>query len=356
MHNFYQYNDLSDFGFYKPSINKIGILSVLIFDRNGLPIFSRYYGSLFDTVDENDNDVLITSAFMSSIITYIFHYTSEFFTDFGIGTSRYYIKMNKDKIYCLAINEIVNQRTTGESYKELLELTLIQLIKAVNSYDDMVKDTKEFLEMNYLENFVLHIDTILLYNFKNAAIELEATDVIKKHEFDNFKVNYSHSDQYGPINHQLLIKGIQGLIILDKNNNPLIIRDYALERNYEKNIEYYSGIAMAIKRFAETNLGTLTDFGLGKTRVLVKIKNDAFIVCLFISEILFWRITGETIKIFLEMTLKDIIRSFDIYLNLFNYNEKERFDKLDNESKGVLNEQIDLLLLENAKLAIKELD
>ena len=88
MHNFYQYNDLSDFGFYKPSINKIGILSVLIFDRNGLPIFSRYYGSLFDTVDENDNDVLITSAFMSSIITYIFHYTSEFFTDFGIGTSR----------------------------------------------------------------------------------------------------------------------------------------------------------------------------------------------------------------------------------------------------------------------------
>ena len=242
----------------------------------------------------------------------------------------------------------MNQRTTGESYKELLELTLNQLIKAVNSYDDMVKDTKEFLEMNYLENFVLHIDTILLYNFKNAAIELEATDVIKKHEFDNFKVNYSHSDQYGPINHQLLIKGIQGLIILDKNNNPLIIRDYALERNYEKNIEYYSGIAMAIKRFAETNLGSLTDFGLGKTRVLVKIKNDAFIVCLFISEILFWRITGETIKIYLEMTLKDIIRSFDIYLNLFNYNEKERFDKLDNESKGVLIEQIDLILLENA--------
>ena len=113
---------------------------------------------------------------------------------------------------------------------------------------------------------------------------------------------------------------------------------------------------MAIKRFAETNLGSLTDFGLGKTRVLVKIKNEEFIVCLFTSEILFWRITGETIKIYLEMTLKDIIRSFDIYLYFFNYFVKERFDKLDNESKGVLNEQIDLLLLENAKLAIKELD
>ena len=190
----------------------------------------------------------------------------------------------------------------------------------------MSKDTKKSLEMDYLENFVLHIDTILLYNFKNAAIELEATNELKKHEFDNFKVNYSHSDQYGAINHQLLIKGIQGLIILDKNNKPLIIRDYALERNYEKNIEYYSGMAMAIKRFAETNLGTLTDFGLGKTRVLVKIKNEEFIVCLFISEILFWRITGEVLTIFLEMTLKDIIRSLDEYLDLFNYYEKNHLD------------------------------
>ena len=89
MQNIYQYNDLSDFGFYKPSISKIGILSVLIFDHSGLPIYSRYYGSLFDTVD--DNDVLINSAFMSSLITYIFHYTNELFTDFSIGTGRYYI-------------------------------------------------------------------------------------------------------------------------------------------------------------------------------------------------------------------------------------------------------------------------
>ena len=53
------------------------------------------------------------------------------------------------------------------------------------------------------------------------------------------------------------------------------------------------------------------------------------------------------------MTLKDIIRSLDEYLDLFNYYEKNH---LDLEARDILNEQMDLLLLENAKLAIKELN
>jgi len=283
---------------------------------------------------------------------YIFNYTSEFFTDFGIGLSRYYLKFVDEKIYCIVLNEIVSRRITGESLTVLMEMTLNQLIKSFTVYYNMTK-TKQFIEMNYLEKFAYQIDTILFFNFKNAITELETIDKDKKHEFDNFKVIYQNSDSYGPINHQLLIKGIQGLIIFNKENNPLIIRDYALERNYEENIEYYSSIAMAIKKFADFNLGLVTDIGLGNTRVLVKMKKHELTVCMFISEILYWRITGEVVTIFLELTLKDILRSFNMYLDMFNYTE---LGGLDNETKSVFNEQIDLLLLENSKVALKELN
>ena len=74
---------------------------------------------------------------------------------------------------------------------------------------------------------------------------------------------------------------------------------------------------------------------------------------MFISEILYWRITGEVITIFLELTLKDILRSFNLYLDMFNYSED---GGLDNDTRTVFNEQIDLLLLENSKVALKELN
>ena len=344
------FNDASDFTFYKPGITNFGIQALFIFDTNGLPIFSRFYDTTIES--HNDNDILIITAFISSMSHYIFNYTNEFFTDFGIGLSRYYLKFIDDKIYCIVINEIVSRRITGENLTVLMEMTLNQLVKSFTVYYNMTK-TKEFLEMNYLDKFVFQIDTILFFNFKNAISELEIMDQDKKHEFDNFKIVYKNSDSYGPINHQLLIKGIQGLIIFDKDNNPLIVRDYALERNYEENIEYYSGIAMAIKKFADFNLGVVTDIGLGNTRALVKLKKRELTVCMFISEILYWRITGEIITIFLELTLKDILRSFNLYLDMFNYDENGGFDI---DTKNVFNEQIDLLLLENSKVALKELN
>ena len=350
MSNFKFFNDLSDFTFYKPGITNFGIQALFIFDNNGLPVFSRVYDPTME--NNNDNDILIITAFISSMSHYIFNYTKEFFTDFGIGQSRYYLKFIDDKIYCIVINEIVSRRITGESLTVLLEMTLNQLIKSFTVFYGMTK-TKKFIEMNYLDNFIVQIDTILFFNFNNAIKELASSDLDKKHEFDNFKVIYQNSDDYGPINHQLLIKGIQGLIIFDKDNNPLIIRDYALERNYEENIEYYSSIAMAIKKFADFNLGIVTDIGLGNTRVLVKMKKKELTVCMFISEILYWRITGEIITIFLELTLKDILRSFNLYLDMFNYTESSGLDK---DTKTIFNEQIDLLLLENSKVALKELN
>ena len=51
---FKPFNDASDFGFYRPSLTQIGIQSVIIFDKNGLPVFYRFYGSLFES-DENDH-------------------------------------------------------------------------------------------------------------------------------------------------------------------------------------------------------------------------------------------------------------------------------------------------------------
>lgn len=350
MRNFFPYNDLSDFTFYKPGITNFGIQALIIFDVNGLPVFSRFYDSTIDT--HNDNDILIITAFISSMSHYIFNYTKEFFTDFGIGSSRYYLKFIDDKIYCIVVNEIVSRRITGESLTVLMEMTLNQLIKSFTVFYNMTK-VKDTVEMNFLEKFVFQIDTILFFNFKNAITELESMTKDMKHEFDNFKVNYRNSDLYGPINHQLLIKGIQGLIIFDKDNNPIVVRDYALDKNYDQNIEYYSSIAMAIKKFADFNLGLVTDIGLGNTRVLVKMKKKEVTVCMFISEILYWRITGEIVTMFMELTLKDILRAFNQYLTMFNYNETVGFDS---ETKTVFNEQMDLLLLENSKVALKELN
>ena len=347
---FKPFNDLSDFGFYKPSLTNIGIQSLIIFDLNGLPIYSRLYGSLYDTID--DNDILILTAFITSIKNYVATYTEDFFTDFGTGSSRYYLKTSKELIFCVVMNEIVFRRTTGESNKSLIEYTLIELTKAVYTYYNTI-EKKFFNEMNYLENFVLQIDTILFYNFKKASEEMESISISKKHEFDNFKVRYSNKELFGPINHQLLIKGITGLIIYVKNDEPIVVRDYALEKNYDKNVEYYSGMFQAIQRFSEINRGVLTDFGLGTTRVLIKRKSTELTICLFISEVLYWRITGEILNIFMELTLKDILRSFPTYLKLFMVEEK---GDLDEESKSVLSEQIDLLLLENAKGALKELN
>ena len=233
-----------------------------------------------------------------------------------------------------------------------MEKPINPLVKSFTVYYNMTK-TKPFIEMNYLDKFMYQIDTTLFFNFKNAISELEASTQEMKHPYDNFKIMYQNSESYGPINHQLLIKGIQGLIIFDKENKPLIIRDYALERNYEENIEYYSAIALAIKKFADFNLGIVTDIGLGNTRALVKIKKHELTVCMFISEILYWRITGEIITMFMELTLKDILRSFSMYLDMFNYNESTG---LDDDTKNVFNEQIDLLLLENSKVALKELN
>lgn len=347
---FVPYNDHSDFSFYKPEITNFGIQALLIFSDNGLPIFSRFYDSTITT--HNDNDLLIITAFISSISNYILNYTDEFFTDFGIGFSRYYLKFADDKVYCVVLNEIVSHRITGESLVVLMEITLNQLIKSFTVFYNMTGTTK-LTEINYLERFIFQIDTILFFNFKHAVSELTSMSQLQKHEFDNFKIAYVNSDQYGPINHQMMIKGIHGIMIFDRANKPLIIRDYALEKNYEDNSEYYSSIALAIKKFADFNLGLVTDIGLGNTRVLVKEKKNELTVCLFISSILFWRITGEVLTIFLEITLHDILRSFSSYLEMFHYNSTNGLEK---ELQDVFNEQIDLLLLENSKVALKELN
>ena len=123
--------------------------------------------------------------------------------------------------------------------------------------------------------------------------------------------------------------------------------------SYESDKTSNDIIPNVVQNFAESNSGSITDFGLGKTRVLIKLKSSDFIFCLFVSEILYWRITGEILSIFIELTLKDILQSFREYMDLFKYEEKGKFDE---DEMLVLNEQIDLLLLEDSKLALKELN
>jgi len=354
MVNIITHNDISDYSFFQPGISELGIQALMVFQTNGLPILSRFYTK---NINWETKELLIITAFMSSISNYIKSQSSEYFSDFGIGQSRYYLKYTKlDQIYCLIVSEVVYRRLTGEKFNMLIELTLGDLMKTINIYYKMTK-TKSFIQSSYLEKFTYQIDTTLFFNFKRAIDELKKKEYTEtERQIDNFKVIYLHKDDYGPINHQLLIKGILGLLIFDSKLNPIIFRDYALHQNYETNAEYYTAISSTMKNFAERNLGFVTDIGLGNTRVLIKHKQNISF-CMVVSEVLFLRVTGEIMSMFLELTLNEILKSFMTYLDLFKMGEgHETVESLDKERKDAFKEQIDLLLLENSKIALAELN
>lgn len=350
MVNIITHNDVSDYSFFKPGISELGIQALMVFKTTGIPLLSRFYTP---NINFETKEFLIVSAFMSSISNYIKSQSSEYFSDFGIGQSRFFLKYTRDqKIFCLVVSEVVYRRLTGEKFNMLIEMTLSDLIKTFNNYHKMTK-TKSFIQSNYLEKFTYQFDNILFFNFKRAIEELKKSEYTKtERQIDNFKVIYLHRDDYSRVNHELLIKGILGLIIFDADLNPIIARDYALYQNYETNKDYYTGISSAIKSFAEKNLGFVTDIGLGNTRVLIKHKQDLSF-CMVVSEVLFLRVTGETLYMFLELTLNEILKSFKTYIELFNF---ETMEKLPPEEKEAFDEQIDLLLLENSKTALAELN
>ena len=351
MNKFTAYNDYSDFSFYKPGISDFGIEALLIIQSNGLPILSRYYSAVkFDS-----DEYLILSAFISSLSTFIQSQNSEQFTDFGIGSSRYYLKFTSDsQIFCLIINEILYRRFTGEVLTSILELSLGELIKPFKSFYNFTKDkVKDIHQMDFIQRFCYQIDKILFFNFKNAVNELShSTNNETHHHIDNFKIQYTHSNQFTDMHHQLLIKGILGIIVFNEFNEPIVFRNYEHE-NYElAKSSYFISIASAIKRFAHNSLGFLTDIGLGSKRVLVKqVKND-IVICLIVSEFIYWRITGEILNMYLELSLNDLNKSIDEYIYLFKSSES----LTDEEKVLALAEQIDLILLENVKAAFQELN
>ena len=351
MNKFSVYNDYSDFSFYKPGISNIGIEALLIIESNGLPILSRYYSN----INYDSDEFLILSAFISSLSTYIQSQNKEQFTDFGIGSRRFYLKFTNDKkIFCLILNEILYRRLTGEVLTSILELSLGELIRPFKSFYNITKaSVKDIHQSDFIEKFCYQIDKILFFNFKKAVSELShSVSNLRKHNIDNLKVQYSHSNQFTDIHHQLLIKGILGIIVFNNINEPIVIRNYEQDNYQLEKSDFYIGISSTIKRFADSNLGFLTDIGLGSRRILVKeVKND-IVISLIISEFIYWRITGEILNMYLELSLNDLNKSIEEYIKLFKSNESLS----DEEKVLALSEQIDLILLENVKVAFQELN
>ena len=154
------YQNLSYFSLYKSEIYSLGINSLLVFNVDGIPFMARDYSN--DNL-KTSNDFIFLSAFISSILKFIRFEGQQngYITDFGIGTSRFYLKFDHNAtIYCLVLNELIHRRITGEQLIIFVESVTSDLKKIFNYYRN---DNSGILQKEkFDEAFCLKIDRIFL--------------------------------------------------------------------------------------------------------------------------------------------------------------------------------------------------
>ena len=150
--------------------------------------------------------------------------------------------------------------------------------------------------------------------------------------------------------------GVIGLLILEESGIPLLIRDYDSRGLFNIiNAELITGFIAAINNYALSFEGFLTDIGLGATRLALK-HSRGHIFGLFVDERFLRRYQGEVFFMLIELTLKNLIRTFEIFLKLVEEEE--------GSFKGVYNikelkkfrYQADLTLLDSFLVGAKYLD
>jgi hypothetical protein len=154
----------------------------------------------------------------------------------------------------------------------------------------------------------------------------------------------------------LLAIGIKGLIVCScGGDKPIALRNY--ENAQVESIDgayFICGLSHILNKFALTNFGFFTDVGFGYKRVIFKFKTENNLtLCLILSEVIYKRISGETLNIFSELMLQKIHKSIKSFIP--NLKELSFEDETSEIYQKVI-DQLDSIMLENAKIIYKELN
>lgn len=218
------YQNLSNYSLYKREIYEAGINSLLVFNLDGIPFIARDYSD--DNV-RTSQDFIFLSAFISSILKFIrVEGNNKYITDFGIGTSRFYLRFDSNQtIYCIVLNELIHRRITGDELIFFVKSTTAELEKAFNFFN---KDSNGILsKQKYDEQFCLKLDRIFLQYYKQCVSNAFNDSPRRDFLFDKtFIENLEKNEEFYSKN--LTQLGIKGLLVCG-GTEPVLIRNY--ERN-----------------------------------------------------------------------------------------------------------------------------
>ena len=313
---------------YTHPLEKKGLEAVLILNDSGLPIYGRNYSE--KGLDSHEDVVL--SAFISSLSNFVKIYDSEILNGFSTNQNKFFMKSEDDVIYCFVLNNNIFNLAKGLELTDVLTITLNELIKSFSVYYKMTK-LNDFTEKNFLDAFEKQIDILLTFNLKkNSTIQKNSTFSPKKFIENEFIE--------GSFNHTFLKFGILGLIILDDQNNPIIVRDYSIKRKYNKGIDYYQRIVLTLKQFGNSKFDVLTDIGIGENRIVLK-EIINFTVCFIIAEENYWNYDNQKLNSLVNILSKDM--DFQLQQSAkFTYDFSHRIIK--SESVHSISYKIDQLL------------
>lgn len=105
--------------------------------------------------------------------------------------------------------------------------------------------------------------------------------------------------------------------------------------------------------YASSIGGFLTDVGLGNIRLWLKRSRD-YTFCLFLDEKYTWKHNREQLSMLIEISLKNLVKTFEIFLELMGEGKKKFL--IDRKLIDQFRFQADMTLLESFMIALKHLN
>ena len=143
-------------------------------------------------------------------------------------------------------------------------------------------------------------------------------------------------------------------MVLEQSGIPLLIRDYDNKGLFNIiNAELITGFIAAINSYAASFEGFLTDIGLGGIRLALK-HSRGHIFGLFLDERFLRRYQGEVFFMLVELTLKNLIKIYQIFLSLVE--EKDGNKIYSKRELDRFRYQADLTLLDSFLIGARYLE
>lgn len=253
-------------------------------------------------------------------------------------------------------NELIHRRVTGEQLVIFVEMVTNELKKVFNYYRN---DGSNYLKKEkYNESFCLKVDRLFLDLYNELVSQAYHSQQISEYLFDhNILVPSAQVEKEEEIQKKLLNLGIKGLLICGcGGDKPIAFRNYENKTFESENNEgayFVCGLSHLLNKFALTNFGFFTDVGFGFQRVIFKFKTENKItLCLILSEVMYRRLTGETLNMFSELMLTRVHNSLKTSipklreLSLISTNDPLLIDT---------RAKLDAILLHNAKTIYQEM-